>query len=695
MAIRDFTANVISASKVVPDGNFKTSAASGVWDINEALDLIKGGNWPNAANIDPAAFVDGLFQTHLYVGTAQAKTINNGIDLTKGGLVWIKRRDGNDFALQDTERGATKFVRSNTQGAESTDSTGVTSFNNNGFSLGISSGDLHNKNNVDHVAWTFRKQPKFFDVQSWTGNGSTRTISHDLGSVPGTIIIKRLDDTAPWVVYHRSLNAGNTPEQYYIYLHDAAAEAGSSPYMNNTAPTSTEFTLTSDGHVNGNTNTYVAYLFAHNNNDGGFGSEGDQDIIKCDTYTGNGSATGPLIDLGFEPQFLIIKRISGSEDWMLFDSERGVLTGGVGNDLRANDGSAENSSINFIDFNSNGFQPQSTNAHTNSNNDEYIYIAIRRGGMQTPTAGTDVLSIKNYVATTSSAEVTHDINFDLEMNANRDAVTSKFLIVDKLRGLNGQSIATETNAAENDYPTYWNRKETFTMHAPSAYDAYWASSSGNNNHISYGLRRANKFFDQVCYDGTGSNRTVSHNLNAVPEMIWIKKRDGAVNWVVYHSGADASSPENYYLTLNSNASRASATNRFNDTAPTSSVFTVGTASGVNSSGAEYVAYLFATVAGVSKVGSWTMSSGNNDIDCGFTSGARLVLIKDASATEHWLIWDSVRGIVAGNDPYLEFDDTVAEYTTYDFIDPLSSGFTITSAYANFYAGNTYIFWAVA
>ena len=93
MSTRDYTANVISATPVVPDGNFKTSKASGVWDINEALDLIKGGNWPNAANLDPAAFVDGLFNAFVYTtdGTS-SKTITTGMDLSSNeGLVWLKR----------------------------------------------------------------------------------------------------------------------------------------------------------------------------------------------------------------------------------------------------------------------------------------------------------------------------------------------------------------------------------------------------------------------------------------------------------------------------------------------------------------------------------------------------------------------------------------------------------------------------
>ena len=94
MTTRDFTANVISASKVVPDGNFKDSKASGIWDINEALDLIKGGNWPNAANINPSAFVSALFSIDLWTGNDTERTITTGLDMsTNGGLVWLKNRD--------------------------------------------------------------------------------------------------------------------------------------------------------------------------------------------------------------------------------------------------------------------------------------------------------------------------------------------------------------------------------------------------------------------------------------------------------------------------------------------------------------------------------------------------------------------------------------------------------------------------
>ena len=117
----------------------------------------------------------------------------------------------------------------------------------------------------------------------------------------------------------------------------------------------------------------------------------------------------------------------------------------------------------------------------------------------------------------------------------------------------------------------------------------------------------------------------------------------------------------------------------------------------NKSGDSFIAYLFATVAGVSKVGSYTGNGGTQNIDCGFSSGARFVLIKRSSNAQDWYIFDSTRGIVAGNDPYLKLNTTDAEATAADEIDPLSSGFTIHqtgSAGINF-SGHTYIFYAIA
>ena len=173
-------------------------------------------------------------------------------------------------------------------------------------------------------------------------------------------------------------------------------------------------------------------------------------------------------------------------------------------------------------------------------------------------------------------------------------------------------------------------------------------------------------------------------------MIWVKNRDTNYNWSVYH--ADLGSSQ--YLELDGTAAAAAAsTSYWQQTDPTASVFYVGNRSALNASGQDIIAYLFATLAGISKVGSFTYNSSSNlDVDCGFSNGARFVLCKKYSGTGSWFVWDTERGIVAGNDPTLELNNTNSEYSTYDLIDPLSSGFRIPS---NSFGNGDYIFYAIA
>lgn len=147
----------------------------------------------------------------------------------------------------------------------------------------------------------------------------------------------------------------------------------------------------------------------------------------------------------------------------------------------------------------------------------------------------------------------------------------------------------------------------------------------------------------------------------------------------------------------------SSTTIFSNTAPTASVFSLGNQGGggtyrLNGSGDTYIAYLWATVTGISKVGSYTGTGSDLNVDCGFSAGARFILIKRTdSSSDGWYIYDSARGIVAGNDPYVLLNSTNAEVTNTDYIDPLSSGFTVTSsAPADLNASSgTYIFLAIA
>ena len=208
-------------------------------------------------------YADDIFSTFLYKGNGSARSINNGIDLSgKGGLVWTKTRN-HDYQhfLIDTVRGNTKGLASNTTAAEATkvSNDGITSFNSNGYSLGVDSANpdgYANENNKTYASWAFRKSPGFFDVVTYTGNSSdTQTISHSLGCVHGLIIVKRTNDTGDFAVLHRNLGAGK-----YLRLNQTSAESDTDQIWNDTEPTSTQFTA--GVWVNAENSEYVAYLFA-------------------------------------------------------------------------------------------------------------------------------------------------------------------------------------------------------------------------------------------------------------------------------------------------------------------------------------------------------------------------------------------------------------------------------------------------
>ena len=202
------------------------------------------------------------------------------------------------------------------------------------------------------------------------------------------------------------------------------------------------------------------------------------------------------------------------------------------------------------------------------------------------------------------------------------------------------------------------------------------TNASANTYINWLFRRAPGFFDVVCYTGTGVATTQTHNLGAVPELMIIKRRSAIGAWCTFF-GMGAS---NYYRPLlNSSASAPLVTysDGFGLSAqPTSTVINLDSGGAGNDSGTTYVAYLFATLAGISKVFSYTGNGSSQTINCGFTGGSRFVMIKRTDSTGDWYVWDSARGIVAGNDPHLSLNDTAAEVTTDDSVDTDNTGFVV-------------------
>jgi len=690
---------LINQTAPVPSGPYANSTAPGVWTLEQQAYLKQQGLWPIPGNVNPDAFIENLFQTWLYTGNGGTQNINNGIDLAgKGGLVWIKNRDTtpNGHVLIDSARGTTFALETNTTSAQNTFGSNTMTFNNNGMSFTnpySGTGDT-NLSDLLYCSWTFRKQPKFFDVVTWTGSDSTQAISHLLGSVPGMIIVKRTDGgTNAWQVYHRSLTDGtNTAKDLRLNLNTTGAIATTNAW-NNTDPTSTNFTVVgANSNVNAAGMTYVAYLFAHDA--GGFGTSGIDNVISCGSYTGNGSSTGPVISLGYEPQYLMVKNSTDGGDWILLDNMRGVVTSGNDAKLAANLSDAESTGTNFLSFTSTGFQPTNNGVSINFSGSTYIYMAIRRP-MKVPTTGTEVFSPVARTGTGANATVSSGFVTDTVIEGNRTSTTSatKFGVWDRLRGtrylLTTSSLTETAGGTTVIQANPWDLMDGYKIGTTST-----LTNASGDTFINWMFKRAAGFFDVVCYTGTGSATTQAHNLTVVPELMIVKRRSTTnTGWAVFSSSLGATK----YLSLNSNDGEATSSTFWNDTSPTSSLFTVGTSSSVNTGANTYVAYLFATLAGISKVGSYTGNGGTQTINCGFTAGSRFVLIKRTDSTGDWYVWDSARGIVAGNDPYLLLNSTAAEVTGTDYVDTASSGFEISSsAPAGINAsGGSYIFLAIA
>ena len=316
-------------------------------------------NLPEPSIKKPNQWMD----VNLATGNNSTQTITNA-----GGfqpdLVWMKIRSASEnHILYDSARGTDNFLVPNlTNAAASGGGQGLTSFNSNGFTLG--SINPNYAGSPTFVAWQWKESATpGFDIVTYTGNGSARTIAHSLGVAPSMMIVKnRTSAGNGWPVYHQSANVSPATGGLRLNLTDAFVTY--SPYWNNTAPTSSVFTVGTDSQVNGNTHEMVAYLWSEVAGFSKFGS-----------YTGNGSSDGPFVHCGFRPRWVIIKRSDTSGvDWQIKDAARDTYNAAVKR-LWANLSDAEGSGTD-MDFTSNGFKIRESGNATNASGGTYIFAAF-------------------------------------------------------------------------------------------------------------------------------------------------------------------------------------------------------------------------------------------------------------------------------------------------------------------------------
>ena len=844
-------------------------------------------------------YLDDVFSTYLYKGTSASssgsgQTITNGIDIAgEGGLVWLKDREANnENNLSDTVNGAGKRLQTDGTGGLSTSGESVASFTNSGFTLPSGWNPAVNSASSNYVSWTFRKSP-MFDIVTYTGNGSARTISHSLGSVPGFIMVKQTSSAANWTIYHR--DNGNNKAMYFT----TGGSYTDGAYWNNTTPTASVFSLGNSDNTNKNGEDYVAYVFAggestatnayglgFNGNgeyleiadhadfdvgtnwtaecwfyadsiggnegifsqwdsvgtngwhlsyigsqlyfytastnktlgspikkqwhhvaiskegsttriflngiqvvddfdmgtvssssifrigrtsngsidwngeisnvrivkgtavytssfipptepltnitntvllccnsstatgstvtpgtitqvgNGGvktvspfddpagfvFGENGDQNAIKCGSFVGNGNDNGPEVNLGFEPQYLLIRNNSAGEHWWQWDVMRGINSGTAGSDsdggkdrnLYPNLSEPEENTKNKLDITSTGFKIKDNDASVNNDGDTYLYVAIRRPDplVQKPQLATDVFAMD----VGNDGNPCYDSGFPVDMaitttpaSGNHNNIVVRHKQKYFLRTSSNDGGALDHSDYTMDNNVGWGKND-----GSGAQSWMWKRSKG---------------FDVVIYEGNQVGRTVKHNLNAVPEMIWSKDRTETGDWLVYHKGLNSgTNPATKFLYLNKTDAENGWAVPWNNTEPTSVGFPVHASTTLNKSGNLYMTLLFASVNKISKCGSYTGDANANDktISCGFTP--RFVLAKCSSvggSYNHWYMFDSVRGAGSGNDKELYLNSNTAQLTTNDTIEFTSDGFIVKAGYGLNENPRKYVYYAHA
>ena len=314
------------------------------------------------------------FNTKIYTGTGSSNALT-GVGF-QPDWTWIKRRNATaSHAIQDAVRGNDKSLRSNTTGAEYTN-TFFSSFDTDGFTVTSSESDV-NASAETYASWNWKANGSGssntdgttsstvsvnttagFSIVKWTGSGSATTIGHGIGVTPKIIMLKNTSEVYGWQVYHASL--GNTK---YLALDSTDAEATSSESWNNTSPTSTVFSVGASDSNNKSGNTIIAYCFAEKTGFSKFGS-----------YIGNGSTWGTFVNCGFKPAWIIAKRTSDVEDWFMYDTKRDPINV-ADTRLKANGNPGEATNLG-VDFLSNGFKWRSNTAGYNASGSTYIYMAF-------------------------------------------------------------------------------------------------------------------------------------------------------------------------------------------------------------------------------------------------------------------------------------------------------------------------------
>ncbi|BAQ92584.1 hypothetical protein [uncultured Mediterranean phage uvMED] len=658
-----------------------------------------------------------------YDGTATNVTYQDATNFSPD-LVWIKKRSSStnaDHMVFDSVRGADKVIISNNSNAQyDGGGTGYqSSFDSNGFS--ITGNAFVNQASQTFVSWCFNAGTNAaasntdgtitstvkantdagFSIVKYTATGTTATVGHGLSSAPELIISKTTSAAYDWLVYAAPVGA---TKQMRLNATTAAATSG---FMNNTAPTSSVYTVASGNNLNyANGDVNVAYCF--HSVDG---------IQKVGSYVGNGS-TSNMVVTGFEPAWVMIKNTSGGH-WVILDNKR--YNGDITNVIYPNLSNAEEVSTGIngeypVRFTANGFELTQITSGYNASNETMIYLAIAADAdTTTPTVANSFAPI-TYTGNGGTQSIDVGFKPDFVWLKGRTGAAESHVLNDTIRGVSN-AIYSNTSGAEYNasglYTTSFdddgftvgdNSSGNYGVNGDGINYVAWCWKAGdhddnlpeiNDNGTIDSVVSVNDAagFSIVKYNGTqASGATVGHGLSSAPEMIIAKRIDNAEDWVVYHSSVGNTK------TLNLNNGDAAVTDSaFNNTTPSSTVFTLDNcASGscINSNSGSYIAYCFTSITGYQKVGSYTGTGvSGRSVTTGFQP--RFLMIKGINfGSGYWFILDNQRTSGTNGKLALWANVNLAESSTYDVrLD--ATGFTLLNTDTHLNQNYDYLYLAIA
>jgi hypothetical protein len=620
-------------------------------------------------------YIEDCFNVYTYTGTGASLTITDNIDRTKGALDIFKGRSGaTDWAVYSTTRGVQKDLAYNTTAAETTEAQGVTATSSTGVTIGTLA--KINTSSATYVKTTFRNAPNFFKETTVTKTGgSNATVDLSTLGTVGMVKVKRTDSTGSWYVWPRSLTAGKL-----LIGETTAAETT----LGHITVSGTTLTLVDGVIADG---TYHIEAYAHDTSADG--------LIQCGSFTTDGSGNA-TVTRGWEPQYSILKRINATQNWKTFDTMRGWSMSSWAQ-LQPDVSDAE-SSFDSATY-PNGMIPKATGFSTSGflfSSSTYIYVAVRRGPMRLPTSGTQVYQAIARTGTGATASVT-GVGFppDLELAQGRSG--QPCVVYDRLRGSNALLRTALTNA---EYTSDATNLKSFDMDGVS----YGADASlgylnaSGVNYINHFFRRYPGVFDIICPRGTGVAHDEPHNLTVAPKLILWKRRNLSGDWGLY-ANFDVTT---FFAALQWGSTIKDIAATYSGSyglggKPTATHIPLDATSQTNANGSDYEGLLFGELAGVSKIGEITGTGAIQVIPCGFAAGARFVLgmLTSGSGATSVYLWDSVRGIVSGNDPFLLLNSTAVENTSTDYVDPHASGFELPAGSPLNGVGTTAVFFAIA